>query len=96
MAVKFYWHLKHQFINVSIYCDTFHLFGFEECLRHKKGFNLNPSLNMICGQKEIKFSNRCLQFSLFFCDVKGCRPFSYRSEKHFSAFPTTWELKTYA
>lgn len=25
MVIKFHWHLKHQFINVSIYCDTFHL-----------------------------------------------------------------------
>lgn len=44
MAVKFYWHLKHQFINVSIYCDTFHLFEFEECLRHKKRVQFESKL----------------------------------------------------
>lgn len=46
LVIKFYWHLNHQFINVSIYGDTFHLFPW-----HSKITGVESLSTFDCEQK---------------------------------------------
>lgn len=82
LVIKFYWHLKHQFINVSIYCDTFHLLrdiSESKCGGlNRKTFKLPPAKS----EGELNFSINVKFFLVFPAVVAGLmfvreHPFRY-------------------